>query len=199
MKCEKVTHTSGKTPVERIRYHFSNKGTKRLKLRLITSVFRPALKPGKVREFKVKFAMWFYSTALVFHKVEHQTLSAAMQLLTPSSVTPTRQQLAGPYLTLVMTRFQLMLKLSEKLSTVATNAWTHINDQAVINYVLLFEDLTVFLETVYTGSTSHDAVFLADDLSRVLVKLRFLTVAAVVTDKHRHKSDGLDEDATRTP
>ncbi|OWY98602.1 Transposase, partial [Phytophthora megakarya] len=43
-------------------------------------------------------------------------------------------------------------------------------------------NLTVFLETVYTGSTSPDAVVLVGDLSRILAKLPFLTVAAVVTD-----------------
>ncbi|KAG2797023.1 hypothetical protein PC116_g26913 [Phytophthora cactorum] len=48
LKCEKIIHTSGKTHVERARYHFDKKCSKRLKTPLITSVFRPAMTPAKV-------------------------------------------------------------------------------------------------------------------------------------------------------
>ncbi|ETL88962.1 hypothetical protein L917_12021 [Phytophthora nicotianae] len=45
LKCGKIIHTSGKTHVERVRYHFEKKCTKRLKTPLITSAFRAALSP----------------------------------------------------------------------------------------------------------------------------------------------------------
>ncbi|RAW38305.1 hypothetical protein PC110_g5494 [Phytophthora cactorum] len=39
LKCEKIIHTSGKTHVERVRYHFEKKCSKRLNTPLITSDF----------------------------------------------------------------------------------------------------------------------------------------------------------------
>ncbi|KAG3074027.1 hypothetical protein PI124_g14091 [Phytophthora idaei] len=89
LKCEKIIHTSGKTHVERVRYHFDKKCSKRLKTPLITSVFRPAMTPAKVREFHKLFAMWLYSTGMAFNKAAHHTLAAALRLLTPSDIVPT--------------------------------------------------------------------------------------------------------------
>ncbi|KAG2853378.1 hypothetical protein PC113_g14218 [Phytophthora cactorum] len=87
--CEKIIHTSGKTHVKRVRYHFVKKCSKRLKTPLITSVFRPTMTPAKVREFHKLFAMWFYSTGVAFNKAAHHTLAAVLLLLTPSDIAPT--------------------------------------------------------------------------------------------------------------
>ncbi|KAG2969643.1 hypothetical protein PC118_g17334 [Phytophthora cactorum] len=76
----------------------------------------------------------------------------------------------------------MMLKIANRRCTVVTDTWTDINGKAVINYVLVFEDMTVVFESVYSGSDSHDAPYLASDIERVMAKLSFVTVAAVVTD-----------------
>ncbi|KAG3061829.1 hypothetical protein PC121_g12815 [Phytophthora cactorum] len=76
----------------------------------------------------------------------------------------------------------MMLKIANRRCTVVTDTWTDINGKAVINYVLVFEDMTVVFESVYSGSDSHDAPYLASDIERVTAKLSFVTVAAVVTD-----------------
>ncbi|KAG3074021.1 hypothetical protein PI124_g14090 [Phytophthora idaei] len=53
----------------------------------------------------------------------------------------------------------MMLKIANRRCTVVTDTWTDIN-----------------------GSDSHDAPYLASDIERVMAKLSFVTVAAVVTD-----------------
>ncbi|KAG3194285.1 hypothetical protein PC128_g9498 [Phytophthora cactorum] len=184
LKCVKIIHTSGKGHVERVRYHFDKKCSKRLKTPLVTSVFRPAMTPAKVCEFHKLFAMWFYSTGMAFNKAAHHTLAAALRLLTLSDIVPTRQQLAGDLLNVWYDDFRskMMLKIADRRCTGVTDTWTDINGKAVINYGLVFEDMTVFFESVYSGSDLHDAPYLASDIERVMAKLSFVMVAAVVTD-----------------
>ncbi|KAG2762133.1 hypothetical protein PC129_g936 [Phytophthora cactorum] len=140
--------------------------------------------PAKIHEFHKLFAMWFYSTGMAFNKAAHHTLAAALRLLTPSDIVPTRQQLAGDLLNVCYDDFRskMILKIANRRCTVVADTWTDINGNAVINYVLVFEDMTVFFESVYSGSDSHDAPYLASDIERVMAKLSFVTVAAVVTD-----------------
>ncbi|EGZ06194.1 hypothetical protein PHYSODRAFT_390873, partial [Phytophthora sojae] len=66
--------------------------------------------------------------------------------------------------------------------TLYTDGWTDVNGKSVINYVLECEGESYFLGSVYTGSTSHDAVFLSADVKRVLEAAKFTTIVAVVTD-----------------
>ncbi|KAE8906081.1 hypothetical protein PF005_g5155 [Phytophthora fragariae] len=75
-----------------------------------------------------------------------------------------------------------MLSAKGTRVTVTTDGYTDVIGKAVINYVLLVDDLTIFLECIYTDSNSHDALFLASDIFRVMAKLDFVTIAAVVTD-----------------
>ncbi|ETI56823.1 hypothetical protein F443_00785, partial [Phytophthora nicotianae P1569] len=172
------------THVERVRYHFEKKCIKLLKTPLITSAFRAALSPAKIREFQLRFALWFYTTGMAFKKVEHKTLATALQVLTPSAILPNRQQLATSLLDASYEDFRsrLMLKVKGKKVTLTTDGCTDVNGKAVINYVLLTEDTTVFLEFVYTGSESHETPYLASNTLRVMEQLDFVSIAAVVTD-----------------
>ncbi|KAE9036227.1 hypothetical protein PR001_g8943 [Phytophthora rubi] len=191
-KCEKIIHTSGKTHVERVRYHFAKKCPKRAYTPAITTCFRPAISPVKVAAFQRKFALWFYSTRMAFNKAAHHTLVAALGELTPTNVVPSRKQLAS---TLMKTCYEearatVMHKLRDRNCTLVTDAWMDVNGKSVVNYsmdvngksvvnyVALDEELVVFL----AGSTSHDAAFLAADIRRVIAKYPFIRFFAVVTD-----------------
>ncbi|KAE9039058.1 hypothetical protein PR001_g7679 [Phytophthora rubi] len=178
LKCEKIIHTSGKTHVERVRYHFEKKS---------------ALAPAKVQEFQLRFALWFYTTDMAFQKAEHNSLVDALRVLTSSDIVPNRHQLATTLLDMCYDdlRSKLMLLAKGKRVTLRTDGYTDVNRNAVINYVLLVGDLTILLEGIYTGSDSHDAPFLTFDILRVMAKLNFVTIAATVTDKHSHQSPGL--------
>ncbi|KAG3096742.1 hypothetical protein PI124_g15512 [Phytophthora idaei] len=121
---------------------------------------------------------------MAFNKAAHHTLAAALRLLTLSDIVPTRQQLAGDLLNVWYDDFRskMMLKIANRRCAGVTDTWTDINGKAVTNYGLVFEDMTVFFESVYSGSDSHDAPYLASDIERVMAKLSFVMVAAVVTD-----------------
>lgn len=91
-----------------------------------------------------------------FHKISHQTLFAALSLLTPSDILPTRQQLATTLLDFCFGEYRskMWLTVAGKRCTVSTDAWTDVNGKAVVNYVLICDVLTFFLESVYTGCST---------------------------------------------
>ncbi|KAF4038054.1 hypothetical protein GN244_ATG09828 [Phytophthora infestans] len=152
--CERIIHQLGETHVERVRHHLQKKCTKRLKTKTITSCFPAVLSARNVTEFKKIFALWFYSTGTAFHKVSYSSLLQGLQILHPGVEIPSARELAA----------------------------TEIKGKSVINNVLDFEGESYFLESHYTGSTSHDAVFLAADVKRVLRSVKLTTIVAVVTD-----------------
>ncbi|GMF29964.1 unnamed protein product [Phytophthora fragariaefolia] len=183
-RCTKLIQTTGRTHVERVKHHLSKKCSNRASAPLITAMFSPKLKPGVIKVLQEQLALWIYSTGMAFYKVEHQSLLDALQLLTPGIEVPSRDQLS----TVLLDRAYLKsLKLPEvslqgKVVTVSSDGWTDICGRAVLNYVAVCGDRSFFLETVYTGDQAHDAVFLANDMQRVIEKYHFLNVGAVITD-----------------
>ncbi|ETN11745.1 hypothetical protein PPTG_09453 [Phytophthora nicotianae INRA-310] len=123
-KCAKKIHTSGKTHVERVRYHFTKKCVKRLYTPLITLVFRPAMKLARVREFQKLFAMWLYLTGMAFNEASHHSLVTTLRPLTSSDIVRTRQQLTGSLLDACYEEFssKMMLKIANRRCTVVTDS-----------------------------------------------------------------------------
>ncbi|KAF4145453.1 hypothetical protein GN958_ATG05349 [Phytophthora infestans] len=80
-----------------------------------------------------------------------------------------------------LTAFTKQFALRQKY-TLNTDDWTDINGKRVINYVLQCEREQYNSEFVYTGSTSHDADFMAAVVKRVIESVGFTTIAAVVTN-----------------
>lgn len=157
LKCVKIVHISEKTHVESVRYYFDKKSAKRPKTHLITSAFRTALLPAKIREFQLRFALWFYTTCMTFKEAEYKTLVAALQGLIPFDIIPNRHQLATTLLDMILDGFRspLMLLVKGKKATLTTDAYTDVNRKSVINYVLLVEDMAFFLESIYTRMMPH--------------------------------------------
>ncbi|KAG3102976.1 hypothetical protein PI125_g13986 [Phytophthora idaei] len=171
-RCDRTIHQLGETHVERVRHHLQNKCCKRLKTKAITSCFPAALTPSNLTAFKKQFALWFYSTGMAFDKASHPTLLLALQILHPGVAIPSPYELATTLLNMCYSDFKMMMshKLRGKKCTLNTDGWTDINGKSVINYVLECEGESYFLESTYTGSTSHDAEFLAL-VSSVLLNL----------------------------
>ncbi|RLN91956.1 hypothetical protein BBJ28_00018483 [Nothophytophthora sp. Chile5] len=183
-RCEKIIHHMGKTHVERVRYHMEKKCIKRAKTTLITTSFNPVLSAEAIEAFQQRFALWFYSTGMAFNKISHPSLTAALSLLHPGAVVPSRQQLATSLLDSCYENFKLKIahEFAETSCTLTTDAWTDVNGKAVINYVAICGKQTFYLESVYTGAVSHGADYLASDIERVIHDYSWLKVAAVVTD-----------------
>ncbi|KAE9332320.1 hypothetical protein PR003_g14573 [Phytophthora rubi] len=121
---------------------------------------------------------------MAFNKATHPSLLQALQMLHPGVVIPSAHQLSTTLLNMCYRDFKVKMvhKITGKKCTLYTDGWAGVNGKSVINYVLECEGETYFLESVYTGSTSHDALFLAADVKRVIESAKFTTIVAVVTD-----------------
>ncbi|KAE9329500.1 hypothetical protein PF001_g886 [Phytophthora fragariae] len=119
-----------------------------------------------------------------FNKATHPSLLQALQMLHPGVDIPFAHQLSTTLLNMCYRDFKVKMvhKITGKKCTLYTDGWTDVNGKSVINYVLECEGETYFLESVYTGSTSHDTLFLAADVKKVIKSAKFSTIVAVVTD-----------------
>ncbi|KAH6574902.1 hypothetical protein BASA62_002267 [Batrachochytrium salamandrivorans] len=76
------------------------------------------------------------------------------------------------------------LKLSNRLGCVITDASSNTNNESIVNYMIVSDRLSQFLESIATEEQSHTAEFIADDLDRVIQSLtaREIKIAGAVTD-----------------
>ncbi|KAH6588090.1 hypothetical protein BASA50_010952 [Batrachochytrium salamandrivorans] len=51
------------------------------------------------------------------------------------------------------------------------DAWSNIKNKPIVNYTLIFDSSTFFLESVLTGEQSHDAKWIAQDIGRMIDSL----------------------------
>ncbi|KAG6586974.1 Transposase [Phytophthora cinnamomi] len=124
---------------------------------------------------------------MAFYKIGHRSLLDALQLLNPGVEVPSADQLSTTLLDRAYTKsLKTMEKsLSGRMATLVSDAWTDINGQPVMNYVVVCGKNTHFLESVYTGARAHDTEYLTADIGRVIAKYSFLKIGAVVTDNTR--------------
>ncbi|KAH6575946.1 hypothetical protein BASA62_001691 [Batrachochytrium salamandrivorans] len=52
-----------------------------------------------------------------------------------------------------------------------SDAWSNIKNEPIVNYMLISDSSTFFLESVSTGEQSHDAKWIAQDMGRVIDSL----------------------------
>ncbi|KAH6603017.1 hypothetical protein BASA61_000527, partial [Batrachochytrium salamandrivorans] len=51
------------------------------------------------------------------------------------------------------------------------DAWSNIKNEPIVNYMLISDSSTFFLESVSTGEQSHDAKWIAQDMGRMIDSL----------------------------
>ncbi|KAH6595816.1 hypothetical protein BASA50_005543 [Batrachochytrium salamandrivorans] len=51
------------------------------------------------------------------------------------------------------------------------DAWSNIKNKPIVNYMLISDSSTFFLESVLTGEQSHDAKWIAQDMGRMIDSL----------------------------
>ncbi|KAH6586027.1 hypothetical protein BASA61_006650 [Batrachochytrium salamandrivorans] len=49
-----------------------------------------------------------------------------------------------------------------------SDAWSNIKNKPIVNYMLISDSSTVFLESVLTGEQSHNAKWIAQDMGRII-------------------------------
>ncbi|KAH9272850.1 hypothetical protein BASA83_004738 [Batrachochytrium salamandrivorans] len=52
-----------------------------------------------------------------------------------------------------------------------SDAWSNIKNEPIVNYMLISDSSTFFLESVSTGEQSHDAKWIAQDMGRIIDSL----------------------------
>ncbi|KAH6564054.1 hypothetical protein BASA62_008129 [Batrachochytrium salamandrivorans] len=52
-----------------------------------------------------------------------------------------------------------------------SDAWSNIKNEPIVNYMLISDSSTFFLESVSTGEQSHDAKWIAQDMGRMIDSL----------------------------
>ena len=68
-----------------------------------------------------------------------------------------------------------------KYASIATDAWTDVNDQSVVNYIVM-TPRPIFFKAIYTKDNSHTADYLARTTAAVIEEIGAEKVVAVLTD-----------------
>ncbi|KAH6567803.1 hypothetical protein BASA62_005884 [Batrachochytrium salamandrivorans] len=68
-----------------------------------------------------------------------------------------------------------------------SDAWSNIKNEPIVNYMLISDSSTFFLESVSTGEQSHDAKWIAQDMGRMIDSLAgkaplFTPISPMLTD-----------------
>jgi hypothetical protein len=68
--------------------------------------------------------------------------------------------------------------------SITSDGWSNIKNEPIVNYVAVSASATLFLESVSTGETAHDAKFIAEDIARVMSQVSNTTscIVGAVTD-----------------
>jgi len=76
------------------------------------------------------------------------------------------------------------LQVSNWIGCIITDASSNTNNKSIVNYMIVVDQLSQFLESVATEEQSHTATFIAEDLYRViqLVTEKGIQITGVVTD-----------------
>jgi Protein of unknown function (DUF 659) len=68
--------------------------------------------------------------------------------------------------------------------SITSDGWSNIKNEPIVNYIAVSASATLFLESVSTGETAHDANFIAEDIARVMTQVSNATscIVGAVTD-----------------
>ena len=142
------------------------------------------LSKAEIKKFQERLAMFFYTTGTAFARIDNKYLHEALVVLNPSVKIPTRKDLAGVLLEASFNNIakdvESRLRASQTWCLVS-DGWTNVKGESIINYIAVEPKHAIFLESKTTGTTGHSAVFLAEDIQRVIEKIP-CNVAGVVTD-----------------
>jgi Protein of unknown function (DUF 659)/hAT family C-terminal dimerisation region len=148
----------------------------------------PPLKKAELEKIEENLAMHYYITGTSFYRVEEPHLAKAFNIARKGVVLPGRKKLAGACLencyAKVKKLTEIELQNTSVMSCLTTDGTTNVKNSAVINYMIVNHEQSLFLESVETGEQSHNAEFIAADLSRMInsCEATGMTIVGAVTD-----------------
>ena len=98
----------------------------------------PKMTKADKDRFQTEMALYFYSSATAFQRVENLHLTAAIRILRiDSGLLPTRKLLAGTLLDKCHAEFQSRVNKCMVKSTawLTSDGWTDVKSDSVINYM----------------------------------------------------------------
>jgi hypothetical protein len=159
--------------------------TSRVNLQDIRSFALPNLTKNDLGNFHELLAMQFYLTSTSFARIEESHLLAAIQKRRPEVTLPSRKDLAGKYLHMCYHKVKVKVNVwpsRNSFNCLKSDSWSNVKHEAVMNYMLLSADTSLFLESNYTGEQGLTAAILASDMSRV-IKATSGKISGVTMDK----------------
>ncbi|KAH6572359.1 hypothetical protein BASA60_006673 [Batrachochytrium salamandrivorans] len=100
-------------------------------------------------------AMHYYLTGTAFSRIEEENLLSAFRICQPDIVLPDRKKLGGALLDSCYTKVKSVVDnhIEEmKLNACLTSdACSNIKNEPIVNYMLISDSSTFFLESVSTG------------------------------------------------
>ncbi|KAH9275086.1 hypothetical protein BASA83_002309 [Batrachochytrium salamandrivorans] len=135
----------------------------------------PKLMKRDLTKIEEVLAMHYYLTGTAFSRIEEENLLSAFRICRPDIVLPDRKKLGGALLDSCYAKVKSVVDnhIEEmKLNACLTSdAWSNIKNEPIVNYMLISDSSTFFLESVSTGEQSHDAKWIAQDMGRIIDSL----------------------------
>ena len=131
----------------------------------------PLLSKSDKAAFHSMIAMHYYMTGMAFARIEESHFVQAVKLLRPDATLPSRKDLAGQLLNKAYAEVQAKVDVwlnRDTYSCLTSDSWTNIKNEAVLNYMLVSEEMSLFLESHSTQEIAHTAQFICLDMSRVI-------------------------------
>ena len=130
-------------------------------------------------------AFQYYSTASSFQRVEDVHLAVAIKVLrSDDNILPSGKELSGSLLDAFHAdlKDKVEKRINGAISCLIADSWSNVQNDAIINYMAVSFECSIFLESVATGQISHNHEFIANDIARVIRAYEMNNFAGAVTD-----------------
>ncbi|KAH6600482.1 hypothetical protein BASA50_002268 [Batrachochytrium salamandrivorans] len=158
---------------------------------LITNYAAPKLTKEQLAILHETIAMHYFCTGTSFQRIEEQHLLKAFQVVNPSVTLPSRQKLAGSLLESCYKKVKIevdkILSCKTQNLCITSDGWSNISNEAVVNYMAVSPNQTIFVESVNTAEQSHNADWIASDLQRFIDSVDCNVVGAVTDNTSTNK------------
>ena len=156
-----------------------------LKQARLTTITLLKMSKQEQMAFEFNIAMHYYMSGTSAYRIEETFFLRAIKVLRPDVQRPTRQKLLGELLDIcyksIKAGVDQLLRQLDGYCTLASDGWTDILNNSVINYNYSSPLTSLYLEGLHTGGEKHTAQFLANDVKRVMGPL-LQTTAGYVSD-----------------
>lgn len=151
----------------------------------------PALSVKSKAEFHSLIAMHYYMTGMSFVRIEESHFIQGLKILRPNITLPSRKDMAGKLLHKAYGEVQAKVGLwlnRDTYSCLTSDSWNNIKNKAVVNYMLVSEEMSLFLESNSTEEIAHTAQFTFEDMSQVISKTSGLIAGATMDNTSVNKA-----------